>query len=65
MPGACWRSYRNTGTTDAVMLVMTPGDGRKTIEWSPEVVAAAAALDRAIDANGFVGAKRFVDRSQR
>ena len=65
MPGACWRSYRNTGTTDAVMLVMTPGDGRKTIEWSQEVVAAAAALDRAIDANGFVGAKRFVDRSQR
>jgi hypothetical protein len=29
------------------------------------VVAAAGALDHAIDANGFVGAKRFVDRSQR
>jgi quercetin dioxygenase-like cupin family protein len=65
MPGACWRSYRNPGATDAVVLVMTPGDGRKTIEWSPEVVAAAGALDCAIDANGFVGAKRFVDRSQR
>ena len=65
MPAGCWRSYRNQGDTDAVVLVMTPGDGRKTIEWSPEVVAAAGALDRAIDANGFVGAKRFVDRSQR
>lgn len=65
MPGVCWRSYRNPGTTDAVMLVLTPGDGRKTIEWSPEVIAAAGALDCAVDANGFVGAKRFVDRSQR
>ena len=65
MPAGCWRSYRNAGDTDAVVLVMTPGDGRKTIEWSPDVVAAAGALDRAIDANGFVAAKRFVDRSQR
>ncbi len=65
MPADCWRSYRNPGDTDAVVLVMTPGDGRKTIEWSPDVVAAAGALDHAIDANGFVGAKRFVDRSQR
>ena len=65
MPADCWRSYRNLGDTDAVVLVMTPGDGRKTIEWSPDVVAAAGALDHAIDANGFVGAKRFVDRSQR
>lgn len=65
MPADCWRSYRNPGDADAVVLVMTPGDGRKTIEWSPDVVAAAGALDRAVDANGFVGAKRFVDRSQR
>ena len=65
MPAECWRSYRNSGDTDAVVLVMAPGDGRKTITWSPEVVAAAAAQDRAIDANGFVAPKRFVDRSQR
>ncbi len=65
MPAECWRSYRNSGDSDAVVLLMTPGDGRKTITWSPEVVDAAGILDRAIDANGFVGAKRFVDRSQR
>ncbi len=65
MPADCWRSYRNPGDADAVVLVITTGDGRKTIEWSPDVVAAAGALDRAVDANGFVGAKRFVDRSQR
>ena len=65
MPAACWRSYRNLGNTEAVVVVMTAGDGRKTIQWAPEVVAAAGASDRAVDANGFVGIKRFVDRSQR
>ena len=65
MPAECWRSYRNPGSSEAVVLLMTPGDGRKTITWSPEVVRAAAAQDRALDANGFVAPKRFVDRSQR
>ena len=65
MPADCWRSYRNRGDTNAVVLVMTPGDGRKTIDWSPEVIESAGRLDRAIDANGFVAPKRFVDRSQR
>ncbi len=65
MPAECWRSYRNRGDTDALVLVMTPGDGRKTSSWAPDVVAAPAAQDRAIDANGFVAPKRFVDRSQR
>ena len=65
MPGACWRSYHNPGATETVMLLMTPGDGRKTITWAPEVVAAAAAQDLSIDANGYVAPKHFVDRSQR
>ena len=65
MPDGCWRAYYNTGSTEVVMLLMTPGDGRKTITWSPEVVAAAAAQDLAIDANGYVAPKHFVDRSQR
>lgn len=65
MPSHCLRSYKNRGNTEAVMLVMTPGDGRKTIHWAPDVVAAAGEMDCAVDANGFVGLKRFVDRSQR
>ncbi len=65
MPQDCWRSYHNQGSDDAVVLVMTPGDGRKFITWSPEVTAAAADQNRAIDANGFVAPKNFVDRSQR
>jgi hypothetical protein len=65
MPASCTRSYRNTGTSEVIMLVMTAGDGRKTISWSEEVIVAAAAKGCAIDADGFVGVKRFIDRSQR
>ena len=49
----------------ALVLLMTPGDHRKTITWAPEVLQAAAAQGLAIDANGYVAPKRFVDRSQR
>ncbi len=65
MPADCLRSYKNKGSTEAVMLLMTPGDGRKTIQWAPDVATSAGKVDRAVDANGFVGLKRFVDRSQR
>jgi quercetin dioxygenase-like cupin family protein len=65
MPANTWRSYRNTGNASAVVLVMTAGDHRKDLLWDDSVVQAAVALDRAIDANGYVAPKRFVDRSQR
>lgn len=65
MPSQTWRSYRNVGERVAVMLVMTPGDGRKRIAWAPDVTTAAAAAGYATDANGFVALKRFTDRSQR
>lgn len=65
MPADTWRSYRNTGGTDALVLVMTPGDHRKNLVWDDAVVRAAADVDRAIDANGYVAPKHFVDRSQR
>ncbi len=65
VPADTWRSLRNTGTTDAVLLLITPGDARKRITWSAEVVQAAASAGFAIDANGYVALKRFTDRSQR
>lgn len=65
MPADTWRSYRNTGAGDAVVLVMTAGDHRKNLVWDDAVVAAAGAANRAIDANGYVAPKNFVDRSQR
>ena len=65
MTAQVWRSYRNVGEGEAVILLMTPGDGRKRITWAPDVLAAAAAAGYATDANGYVALKRFTDRSQR
>ena len=65
LPTHCWRSIRNMGDTPALALLMTSGDHRKRIEWSDAVVQAAAAQYRALDANGYVAPKRFVDRAQR
>ena len=65
VPADCWRTLRNVGRSEALGLVLTAGDHRKRIEWDPAVVEAAAAADRAIDANGCVAPKRFTDRSQR
>lgn len=65
MPAQVWRSYRNLGEREAVLLVMTPGDGRKRITWAPQVTTSAAAAGHAIDANGYVALKKFTDRSQR
>jgi quercetin dioxygenase-like cupin family protein len=65
MPANVWRSYFNAGEGDAVVLVMTPGDGRKTITWAPSVLQAAADAGYAHDANGYMALKKFVDRSQR
>lgn len=65
MPAGVWRSYRNLGETDALVLLMTPGDARKPIEWAPAVQAQAAQAGYALDANGYLALKRFTDRSQR
>lgn len=65
LPADTWRCLYNTGTDAAEVLLMTPGDARKRIEWAPDVVQAAAAAGLAIDANGYVAPKRFTDRSQR
>jgi quercetin dioxygenase-like cupin family protein len=65
MPASVWRSYRNAGGQDAVILVMTPGDERKRITWAAEVTAAAGQAGWGVDANGYNGLKRYIDRSQR
>jgi mannose-6-phosphate isomerase-like protein (cupin superfamily) len=65
LPADHWRSLHNTGTSDALLIVMTSGDERKAIEWSGDVVQAAAQANLALDANGFVADKRVIDRAQR
>jgi mannose-6-phosphate isomerase-like protein (cupin superfamily) len=65
LPPGCWRSLDNSGSEQALALLITAGDARKTIEWDAAVHQAAAAQDLALDASGFVASKRFVDRAQR
>lgn len=65
MPTDVWRCYRNAGNAEAVMLLMTPGDERKRVQWAPDVVERAALAGHTHDANGYVGLKRYIDRSQR
>lgn len=65
LPAAHWHSLHNVGTEEALMLVLTAGDEKKGIEWSPEIVEQAAAAGWAIDANGCTAPKFFVDRAQR
>ena len=45
--------------------LLSAGDQRKTIEWDASVRAQAAAAGWAIDADGCVAPKYFVDRAQR
>lgn len=65
LPPGHWRTLRAGTERAARALVMTEGDHRKRPEWSPEVQTRAEAHGWAIDANGCVAPKRFVDRAQR
>lgn len=65
VPESHWRKISNEGTGDALFIVVTGGDHRKHIEWDESVAHEAAKAGYAVDANGSVGEKRFVDRSQR
>lgn len=65
MPDGHWRRLRQVGEEPALALLLTSGDHRKRIEWSPEVVQAAAARGLARDANGYIAPRRFVERAQR
>lgn len=67
MPGGAWHTLHNPGNTETIVLLMTAGDGRKRIEWSSDVIQAAGKVGQwghAMDANGFVGTKYFIDRAQ-
>ncbi len=65
LPPDCWRSFKNIGSNEALALLVTAGDHRKSIEWDARVVHVAAQHDWAIDASGFVAPLRFIARAQR
>lgn len=65
LPGEVWRSFANDGAGEVHALLLTSGDQRKHIDWSPEVAKEAARAGWTHDANRHVALKRFTDRSQR
>jgi quercetin dioxygenase-like cupin family protein len=54
IPGGAWRSIANVGDTDAELVVITSGDGRKTPEWAPEVLDAVKKKGMSVDKSGFI-----------
>lgn len=65
LPKGHWRTIASGTDQPVKALLMTEGDHRKKVEWCPSVVEKAHAAGWAIDANGSVAPKRFVDRAQR
>lgn len=65
IPANHWRSLHNDTDEEALMLLLTSGDGKKTLEWSTDIIEQAAELGWAMDANACTAPKYFVDRAQR
>ncbi len=65
VPRGEWRSLRNHGDGDALLLVMTAGDARKRITWDEGVQRRAAAAGWVHDAGGFVAPRSYVERAQK
>lgn len=64
MPARAWRTIRNRSGIDCVMAIVTPGDGRKRIEWSDEAIVAARRAGWALDANGMIAPAKYVSAMQ-
>ena len=54
VPAGAWREISNRGDSDLEIAVVTAGDGKKRIEWSPAVVRAARSAKLGVDHNGYV-----------
>jgi mannose-6-phosphate isomerase-like protein (cupin superfamily) len=60
LPAGCTRQWLNTGDADAEALLVVRGDGPKPPRLPADVVAAAAALDVALDAGGHLARKSLL-----
>ncbi len=54
LPAGSWRQIANTGAGDVELAVITMGDGKKPIDWAPEVLRAARSTGYALDHSGYV-----------
>ena len=54
VPAGAWRDLANVGTADALAVVVCGGDHPTSIEWAPEIVAAARVAGWTHDASGYL-----------
>ena len=63
VPAGAWRALTNHGMIDVEIAVVTATDGKKPIEWAPDVLRAARAAGYALDHNGYVAPLHLLPRS--
>lgn len=59
-PGGVWREIRNAGDDVLEVLLITPGEHRKRIEWPEATLVAAGEAGRGIDADGYVAPAHLI-----
>ncbi len=65
IPPGVWRSFRNTGSDPAHLLVVNGGDTRIHLEWPDETVEAARDAGTVIDAGGYLAPAHLVRKHRR
>ena len=62
VPTGAWRRIECVGDEPAKVVLLTEGDGRVTLGWDPDVVAAAAEQGVALDVNGYLAPAELIRR---
>ena len=60
VPANVWRTLEAVGDTALELVVMTAGDARPKLHWSPAIVEQAAAKGWATDASGFIAERDLI-----
>jgi quercetin dioxygenase-like cupin family protein len=62
IPPNCWRDLKNIGDTVALAVVVCNGDNPTAIEWTSDIVSAAADAGVARDASGYLAPVELIGR---
>ena len=63
LPANEWRDIKNIGSGPAEVVIAVGGEGRTLVQWSPEIIEAAARHGFTVDAGGCIAPRALVDRN--